>query len=447
MMKLKKIGAIILAVFMVTVCMNAWAAESLTGGKVGNDNPASALQNSMTFNKEIILFNTTSAEVHHPAITYEYTIANQTVSNVTVTDATPDTGNVYGGIGAGTNVTITSSVTFASADAQTGVTPNGAVISKPITVTVADPDGFGHAGIFRYLITETNNSAARTAAGVARSADYVTTRYLDIYVRRAVAADGVSTDLVVYGYVLFEGENTSITSGETEVSKSQGFVATETSTGVYGTTDVDYYETYNLKVEKDIVGALAETDHEFPFSVAFTSPITTTAVIEWAKGTATTSEASLEVAEGATNATLTLGNATTTGYGDSAIKLADAGYVTFYGLPAGTTAVVSEINDTYDIYKASQDSSSAGGTWTAPDAANIAANHVDASIYTASGVNNGTMTTTNSETDTYLKVKNEIEIISPTGYVARFAPYALILIGGIALLIIAKKHKKHTEEE
>ena len=41
---------------------------------------------------------------------------------------------------------------------------------------------------------------------------------------------------------------------------------------------------------------------------------------------------------------------------------------------------------------------------------------------------------------------NRLTEISPTGYVTRYAPYALILIAGIVLLIVAKK-KKPVEEE
>jgi hypothetical protein len=42
---------------------------------------------------------------------------------------------------------------------------------------------------------------------------------------------------------------------------------------------------------------------------------------------------------------------------------------------------------------------------------------------------------------------NNLAEVSPTGYVTRFAPYALILIGGVALLVIAMKKRKHTEED
>ena len=46
-----------------------------------------------------------------------------------------------------------------------------------------------------------------------------------------------------------------------------------------------------------------------------------------------------------------------------------------------------------------------------------------------------------------LTVTNTLAEISPTGYVTRFAPYALILVGGIVLLVIAMKRKGRKEEE
>lgn len=441
---MKKIWALVLTVAMLLTVATAFGAGGDVDGKLkdGKDgmlwddtNEGTKDINILTFPKEIVLYNTTSAEVHHPVITYQYSIVGANVSDYTITDGDNDVGVVYKGVDDA--ATITESVTFSNADSENEVTKNGKIASKNLTVTIT-PSAFTHAGIYRYQITENDNATGRTAAGVSRGANYVNTRYLDVYVRRAVEGEG--TGFVVYGYVLFEGANSSIThSSEAAAKKSQGFVATETSTGVYGTGDVDYYETYNLKVTKNIAGTLAETSHPFPFSVAYTATVTTDAVIEWAKGTNSTSEATIA------NSALTLGDATVTGYADSAIKLADDEYVTFYGIPAGTTSVVTEINDTYDIYRASRESIT-GGTSANPDPINLAANHVAESVYSITNVANETTVTSNSEKDTELMVKNEMEVVSPTGIVLRVAPYALMLGAGIFLLLIARKRKNNAEE-
>ena len=133
----------------------------------------------------------------------------------------------------------------------------------------------------------------------------------------------------------------------------------------------------------------------------------------------------------------------------SHIKLAHEDYVLIVGIPAETTAVVTEINDTYDIYKAQQ-LSIENGTDTAPAAVNLAAGSVDASKYQITAIDNDANdynTNVITDGDVEIVIKNNMEIVSPTGYVARFAPYALILVGGIALLLVAKKHKRHEEEE
>ncbi len=51
------------------------------------------------------------------------------------------------------------------------------------------------------------------------------------------------------------------------------------------------------------------------------------------------------------------------------------------------------------------------------------------------------------EGDVQIVIKNNMEVVSPTGYVSRFAPYALILVAGIVLLIVAKKRKSAKDDE
>ena len=52
-----------------------------------------------------------------------------------------------------------------------------------------------------------------------------------------------------------------------------------------------------------------------------------------------------------------------------------------------------------------------------------------------------------ADTNVAIQYTNTLAMISPTGYVARYAPYGLMLIGGIVLLVVAMKRKKHSDEE
>ena len=53
----------------------------------------------------------------------------------------------------------------------------------------------------------------------------------------------------------------------------------------------------------------------------------------------------------------------------------------------------------------------------------------------------------NTSAKDVITVTNNLESISPTGIVTRYAPYGLILVAGVVLLVISKKRKKNTDEE
>ncbi len=320
-------------------------------------------------------------------------------------------------------VSITTSVKFTSAD-TTAAKPTGAIAWKPITVTVT-PNYFSHAGIYRYRITETDNSADRTAAGVSRPEDYEKTRYLDIYVRKDVVNGGY----VVYGYVLFTSETGAVDiTSDDSVSKNNGYVAPDPNNTTKA-SNVDYYNTYNLTATKKVKGTLADKNEDFPFEIAFSNSTITSKPVVTASGQLTGDQTF------AANGTLTLGAKDAT----SSLKLKNEEYVTITGIPADITSTVTEDNSSYDVYKPNITAPPViGGTAT----------------YTSANVNSGEtavityVTGTNTSTknaliagDLSLTVTNEIEIVSPTGYVTRFAPYVLLVGFALVLLVVMRRRR------
>lgn len=457
---MKKLFAIVLALALVlSLSCTAFAttpptATGLTGGIDGDTNDGASVQpNTITIMKELKVYNTTGGNIYLPTIGYTYTItAEEVAQDTTVTDSGDHQGIVYTGVLAALDAT-TKTIAFNSTTSVTynnDGTADTTAIAQPVVAATTGTDYYGafqitvtpsafpHPGIYRYKITEAEDATNTLAkAGVVHqdSTDYESVRYLDVYVRKAVEADvtaGNATnvgDLVVYGYVMWspdsQTEDTSITKTP-NVAKTNGWV---------GETGGDEYNTYNLVVTKDIIGAWAEVGHQFPFQVVFTSPNATAATIYYS--------ATNGIPTSATTATLSSAAATTIGAlnNTSTLKLTKDGSVTFYGIPAGVTATVQENNDTYDVYSAS-------AVITAATAQTYTANQVQAgaSATIITGLDNATTTDEVGTADTTVAWTNEINIVSPTGVVIRIAPYALMLAAGVTLFIILAVRRRKTKE-
>lgn len=439
----KKLFAILLAVMMLAVCATAWATA--TEEEIGDDGIASNgdktngfndLYNTITFPKNIIVYNDDDdATVYGPKITYTYTLTSATVSarsetGVTITDADGDVGTVYTGVAAAIS-TGSSEVEFDN-ETVTGELTKGVAIagSNDISFTF-DPTKFPHAGVFRYLVTESVETDAREEAGVETVGTYAETRYLDVYVHNT--ADG----LKIYGYVLFEPGDDAADENITDstTSKSAGYVNTADSvTSIDDVTDVDVFYTDNLTISKTTTG-LGDKTHEFPFYVTLT------------QGTGSDVDPDLvQVTVDGTQMSLTDAIAD----GITARGMKDGDTMTIIGIPrnAIVTASVYEKNDTWDEYKLSTEVNGTAGL----DAVVIGHNkYSGGTTDCADGASAQEVVigTTDNDGEDTIDFTNDLAEISPTGLVIRFAPYALILIGGIALLLISKKHKKHvdTDEE
>jgi len=466
MKKMLKIGALLMALVMVLVLGNtAFAADGTNNtnddkGSLDGNPPNTAIKtvsnNQITLNKTLIVFNPEAVGVYEPNIQYTYSVSTVTVNpGATVTDdgsknlpdKTPVTLNVKSGVTGG--LAVTSAAAFANTNTKVNATKTGTLVEKNIVLTV-DPTVFRAAGIYRYMLTDTTSVEALNAVGITRPEGYKVDRYIDLYVKN----DGKDATT---GNPKFKIEN-AVVFAETSVAdpttddittttlKTTGYNESAQSDNDYtDDTAADHYYTYNLKVEKETTGNLADKTHQFPFAVAI-SDIKAAKITYAGVGIAAANAADEDVTTG----TVTKGELSE----NSALKLKDGDSVTFYGIPFGAKATVSEYNDTYDEYNAVKDVTKT--TYASTEvklAANVVLTSKDATknaelaniLIDAGKAHTAADTTQSSANTTLAHFTNNLAEISPTGVVLRFAPYALMLVAGIVLLVLSRR--KNAKEE
>ena len=471
MKTLKKIAGITLATLMIAgIAGSAFAEEeavsnTFDGGVREQEKLGEAVENSISFQKELVIYNTSEAgvTVHEPNVTYTYSIAKvdpnaadaAKLEGVTVTDKTSDhesktavTAVVYNGVASAVEFTGYTAA-FSSEKTINNVTTAGKVASRTLTLSFT-PSEFPHAGIYRYLITETDQVAGadeaeasgRANAGVTSGADYKATRILDVYVRNT---DGTKKTNLIYGYVMFEGTADDADDADANITpaseKSNGYVWTPEDDEEDKNNDVDYYNTYNLKVEKKITGTLANKNNEFPFQVVFTGVHESSAIIDYIWNKDGEPQDAVKATISKDKAESTIGTLAETG---SVLKLDDEDYVTFYGIPAGTTTTVNEFNNTYDVYSAAVDADGDNNSKFNYDKENVASM---TAAKATEAISNNTTKEAIGTADSTVTFTNNMEVISPTGVVMRFAPYALILAAGMVLMVVAMKRKVKREDD
>ena len=465
---MKKIGLLVVVFALVlSLCGSAFALDTKQEGQ-GTSGTAIT---TITIPKDVVLFNTTAQNIYEPNITFTYSLETQDPgANTIITDKNAITGTVKQGVagmvtiqganGSGATGTAgtAASLVFgddSSAGSQTNlhdatVTTSSKVATRDITVRF-DPTvlqvttGEGSdavtaypanaAGIYRYKITDTTAASALTAAGIERDEDYDPIRYLDVYVEWA---DTAHTTMRVYGWVLYKTDNgTDEALGTTSLiyNGTTGCVGIKVngynieSEMLSGVSTSDEYHTYNLTVTKTTTGSMADLNNEVPVAVSFANANAKN-VEFYSTGDFANTALALS-ASGAYSVNSDFA-------GQPSVKNGDT--FTFIGLPAETTYQVGEKNNTADTYKVTILDDTIGSylVGSATDGTSVAAGS-NTGMTTATAVGNLNGSDYESED---VQITNKLESISPTGYIARFAPYAVILIGGLAMLIIAQKSKK-----
>jgi len=449
----KKIGALVLAVMMIAVVGVAWAGSAaptgaaLTDGEIGGttfptDAPDVQVK-SVILKKEITVYNLDEAKVLAPTITYGYAIEPGT-AGVNVTDEDTDHATGVGAITAPTKAgvgtpTITASLSW-DTSIQLDAGTDGVANTKDIIVDFSSVV-FTGAGVYRYKITETPPTSY-AGTGVTEGNDNHV-RFLDVYVKPsadfAPLSDSktkyVPGDWEIYGYVCIDDGADGDTAVTPSTVKTNGFVDSNTSETV---STADKYYTYNVTVSKTVKNdSYAAATHQFPITVIFSNGDITGNIKLLTKTTGTV-----------TDFTRADGTPSWSGHAD----ILSDGSIKYIGIPMGTDVEVYETNDlagtTYTVETTRTNAKTATATDSTVTSGTIAV--------TAQGSPKAEYQSTKTEFDTTkdqdddnvhsVAIKNTLVLISPTGIAMRIAPYALILMAGIALLIVAKKRRPAEEE-
>ncbi len=377
MKNLKKIMAVAIAVVMM-----AALSVSIFAASIDDTGTVESTDTTVTFKNVLSAFNPDEDTVYAPAVSYAFAIeaASGTEVGQTITDADDVQAVVKAGVGA---PTITASAAWTMDDTLDAAS-DGAENNKAITV---DFDGvnFTAAGVYRYKITRT----VTDTNNVVDEDD--NDRFLDVYVK-----DENGT-FSIYGYVLHDVTDDITT-------------ATEKSDGFY-----DDYKTSNLIVSKDLVNDTANNDNQFPFSVTFADTKNAHIIVDAAEGAAGQATASAMAAGDTT----------------SEPTIADEGAVKYIGIPNGFTAEVYETNNV------------TGTTYKSEATADTAAAEKNITWDSTGDANKSEVAATAAATDENKTVAftNTLELISPTGVIIRVAPFALILLAGVVLFVIARRRR------
>lgn len=377
----------LLALSLSLMVMLASAAAAMPA-KAANVAPTENL--TTTFDKYLVM----STDANVPPVTFNFTIAAGEPE-----EAVGSAPAIYAGLpGATVDPAVFTAADTANTEVQSGdsvsLDENQKYAKKEVQVDFTDVS-FTAPGVYRYVITETNDGASGVTYDAAP-------RTLDVYVGY-VERDGVVSDttLEVMGYVLHDGTVTAPAEGEG--NKGDGFVNSLT--------------TYNLTLEKDVQGNQGNRDKYFAFTVTiseavegtkYTVDLTSADTNLTVDGEAKTNEAEIVVETGKT--------VTKTYY------LKDNQSIVIKGLTPATQYTIAEMDYSTDGYSTEYQLDNAGA------------------------VENRTVNGTMGDASHAVLFTNTKTGSVPTGILLETAPYltlGAVVLAGFALLFVTRRRRAH----
>ncbi len=442
---MKKMTAFTAAVLMTSaIGLSAVTAFADNGVTVVTQDKTES--QTISIEKDIVIYNPDDATVYVPEITYNYTVAEATVSaNDTITDKEGNTVKVKAGVENGVTMGTDSTADFPkTGEEKIAASATGTVLTDTFNLVI-DPTKFAAAGVYRYIISEETDASDLTDVGMTRSSnDYRSTRTLDVYIEDNNGTRGV------VGYVLSVGDNTTTINGEdidpatTITGKTTGFVQDyidktvdpeldgTPADGSTPKTDkklADEYYTYNYKVTKVITGNLSDKMEKFPFTVTVKGN-------NGQKFTADGQEAA--IASGEKVIKKLLGN-------NESIEL--------IGIPANASIAVEESNPNLGTYTVSLTEASEIEAPAVVYSDTIAKKLTPDSTASFDEKKISAYTDASTAADALLNKQNlkdttftnDLQTISPTGVVLMAAPYAIMLGAAVFFIVFSLRRRRDDE--
>lgn len=302
-----------------------------------------------------------------PSATYSYTVRAGEAKAATATSPA---------IKAGLGTPTIANVVFTPKDAV-----SDSKVSKDVTVNFSGIT-FPTAGIYRYVITETNPTVAGLETGDAN------TIYLDVYVTNVAGGRAIT-------YYQMSTSDAAPTYAQ-DNNKAPTYNAKFTE-------DTDTYTTYTLTVTKNVEGTMADMTQKFSIDVDFTG---------LSEGTKVKVDG-VQTADGASD----------TGALSVNKSLGDNESMTITGVPADAVYTVVE-----NIAKTEGYTTTATvqqGTGTATTANVTVADTTQTVAQQTMGKNDNTVTVINTK-----------NAVNPTGVILNVAPYALMVVIALAGVVV-----------
>jgi hypothetical protein len=447
---MKKFGAILLAIAMILSVCSAWAdgltvtlgQDQSTDGNVVKEAFDVAITDGFTPITAVNFKSTLTSQGDYNSVgaKFIYTVSAGTASSVSSTDPAK-TYQIYAG---NVNAIDTATSTLTAVHPINASTGTAVPSTQMMTINFKDINttNFPQTGIYRYKVTQTALTEAQIAADIKAIKDGTGTqvtdavdKYLDVYVvTNDTDGDGAVDTAKIYGVVLFESTGDPTTVDTSKIDENGKVYAQYTTSNAQKTDTFDnIYTAYKIKLEKKVKGAAASATDKFPFSLIVTDPETDTdesvilAGVQYGYD-ASSAGSTTAIAYNATTGQIKIGDDVTS------IKLKKDETIEIVGLPASALVKIKETISALLGYDITSEITNFDGTTVA----------ITTPVTTDE---NGTSGAVAKSEDGVITYTNTREQISPTGVILRVAPYALILVAGLALLLISRHRKAATIEE